>query len=152
VFEIAERLGDAFSRSWARLWLGYAALVTGDAERAVEEFTRTLSEIEERGAGREALGLVHRALGTALVAAGEVDRGIEVGRKAISFAVDLGSVHFEMWTREALGASLLERGSEADLEEASEQLHKALEIAQRMGHVLYIELLNGHLGRIPTTA
>ena len=152
VFEIAERLGDAFSRSWARLWLGYAALVTGDAERAVEEFTRTLSEIEERGAGREALGLVHRALGTALVAAGEVDRGIEVGRKAISFAVDLGSVHFEMWTREALGASLLERGSEADLEEAAEQLNLALEIAQRMGHVLYIELLNGHLGRIPTTA
>ena len=82
VFEIAERLGDAFSRSWARLWLGYAALVTGDAERAVEEFTRTLSEIEERGAGREALGLVHRALGSALVASGEVDRGIEVGRGA----------------------------------------------------------------------
>ena len=27
VFEIAERLGDAFSRSWARYWIGYAALV-----------------------------------------------------------------------------------------------------------------------------
>ena len=152
VFEIAERLGDAFSRSWARLWLGYAALVAGDAERAVEEFTRTLTEIDERGAGREALGLVHRALGSALVAAGEVDRGIETGREAIAFALDLGSVHFEMWAREALGASLLERGSEADVEEAGEQLHAALEIAQRMGHVLYIELINGHLERIPTTA
>jgi tetratricopeptide (TPR) repeat protein len=152
VFEIAERLGDAFSRSWARLWLGYAALVSGDAERAVEEFTRTLREIDERGAGREALGLVHRALGTALVAVGEVDRGIEVGRGAIPFALDLGSIHYEMWAREALGVSLLERGSEADVEEAAEQLHMALEIAERMGHVLYIELLNKHLERIPTTA
>ena len=152
VFEIAERLGDAFSRSWARLWLGYAALVTGDAERAIKEFTRTLSEIQERGAGREALGLVHRALGSALVASGEVDRGIDVGREAITYAVDLGSVHYEMWTREALGASLLERGSEADLEEAAEQLHLALHIARRMGHVLYIELINEHLERIPTTA
>jgi tetratricopeptide (TPR) repeat protein len=152
VFEIAERLGDAFSRSWARLWLGYAALVSGHAERAVEELTRTLTEIDERGAGREALGLVHCALGSALVASGEVDRGIEVGRRAIPFAVDLGSIHFEMWTRAALGASLLERGSEADLEEAAEQLNLALEIAQRMGHVPYIGLLNGHLARISTTA
>jgi adenylate cyclase len=152
VFEIAERLGDAFSRSWARLWLGYAALVAGDAERAVEEFTRTLTEIEERGAGREALGLVQRSLGTALVATGEVDRGIEVGRGAIPLAVDLGSIQYEMWAREALGASLLERGSEADLEEAGENLHAALEIAQRMGHVLYVRLIKGHLERIPTTA
>jgi hypothetical protein len=86
------------------------------------------------------------------VASGEVDRGIEVGRGAISYAVDLGSIHYEMWTRESLGASLLERGSEADLEEAAEQLNLALEIAQRMGHVLYIKLLNRHLERIPTTA
>jgi adenylate cyclase len=152
VFEIAERLGDAFSRSWARLWLGYAALVSGDAERAIEEFTRTLSEIEERGAGREALGLVHRALGTALVAAGEVDRGIEVCRGAIPYAVDLGSIHYEMWAREALGVSLLRRGAEADLEEAAEQLNLALEIAERMGHVLYVNLLHRHLERIATTA
>ena len=152
VFEIAERLGDAFSRSWARLWLGYAAHVAGDPERAVEEFTRTLTEIDERGAGREAIPLVRRGLGLALVAAGKVDRGIEVGRGAIPMAVDVGSIHFEMWTREALGASLLERGSEADLEEAAEQLHLALDIAQRMGHVLYIEVINRHLERIPTTA
>jgi adenylate cyclase len=151
-FEIAERLGDAFSRSWARLWLGYATLVAGDAEPAVEEFTRTLAEIEERGAGREALGLVHRALGTALVAAGDLDRGIEVGRGAIPYAVDLGSIHFEMWAREGLGASLLERGSQADLEEAAEQLNLALEIAKRMGHVLYVDVLNRHLARLPTTA
>jgi tetratricopeptide (TPR) repeat protein len=151
-FEIAERLGDAFSRSWARLWLSYAALVSGDPERAVEECTRTLREIDARGAGREALGLVHRALGSALVAAGEVDRGIEVGREAIHYAVDLGSIHFEMWCREFLGASLLERGSEADVAEAAEQLHLALEIAQRMGHVLYADLINRHLERIPTSA
>ncbi len=86
------------------------------------------------------------------MASGEVDRGIDVGREAITYAVDLGSVHYEMWTREALGASLLERGSEADLEEAAEQLHLALHIARRMGHVLYIELINEHLERIPTTA
>jgi hypothetical protein len=66
--------------------------------------------------------------------------------------VDLGSIHYEMWTRESLGASLLERGSEADLEEAVEQLNLALEIAERMGHVLYVSLINKHLERITTTA
>jgi class 3 adenylate cyclase/tetratricopeptide (TPR) repeat protein len=151
-FEIAERLGDAFSRSWSRFWLGYAALVEGDAERAVGEFTRTLTEIDERGAGREARSLIHRGLGSALVAAGEVDRGIEIGRRAITLAEDLGSIHNEMWAREAVAVSLLERGAAADIEEAAEHLRLALEVAQRMGHVLYVKLINGHLERIPTTA
>ena len=151
-FEIAERLGDAFSRSWSRFWLGYAALVEGDAERAVREFTRTLTEIDERGAGREATSLIHRALGSALVAAGQVDRGIEIGRRAIVLADDLGSIHNEMWAREAVAVSLLERGAAADVEEAAEHLRLALEIAQRMGHVLYVERINGDLERIPTTA
>ena len=151
-FEIAERLGDAFSRSWARFWLGYAAYVGGDAERAVAEYTRTLKEIDERGVGREALSLIHRGLGSALLAAGEVDQGIEIGRRSIALAKELNSIHNEMWAREAVAVSLLERGSAVDVEEAAEHLRLALEIALQMGHVLYVERINGHLERIPTTA
>ena len=153
VFEIAERLGDAFSRSWARLWLGYAALVAGDAERAVEEFTRTLTEIDERGAGREALAWSIAALGSALVAAGRGrpgHRGRSPRRSRCARTSARSTTRCGPASRSA--ASLLERGSEADVEEAAEQLHVALEIAQRMGHVLYIDLLNRHLERIPTTA
>ena len=76
-FEIAERLGDAFSRTWARYWVGYAALVSGDLKSAVENLNRALNEIEERGAGREASAGIHSNLGSALVATGEVERGIE---------------------------------------------------------------------------
>ncbi len=151
-FEIAERLGDAFSRSWAHFWLGHAVLVEGDAERAVVEFTRTLTEIEERGAGREALSLIHGGLGSALVASGEVDRGIETGRRAVALAEDLGSTLDEMWVRKAVAVSLLERGSAADIEEAAEHLRLALEIAQRIDHVLYVDLIKGLVEHIPTTA
>ena len=116
------------------------------------EFTRSLTEIEERGAGREAISLIHRGLGSALVAAGEVDRGIDIGRRAIVLAEDLGSIHNEMWAREAVAVSLLERGSAEDVAEAAEHLRLALEIAQRMGHVLYVERINRDLERIPTIA
>jgi adenylate cyclase len=151
-FEIAERLGDAFSRSWAHFWLAHAVLVEGDAERAVVEFTRTLSEIDERGAGREALALIHGGLGSALVATGEVDRGIEIGRRAVTLAEDLGSTLNEMWVRKAVALSLLERGSATDIEEAAEHLRLALGIAQRIGHVLYVDIINGLVEHIPTTA
>ena len=151
-FEIAERLGDAFSRSWARFWLGYAALASGDTELAVTELKRALIEVEERGAGRDALSVIHRTLGSALVASGEVERGIEIGREAVTIAQDLGSDQSELWARESLGLSLLERRTPQDLDEAAEQLQAALTLAERFGQVPFVERINGHLERIPTTA
>ncbi len=151
-FEIAERLGDAFSRSWARAWLGYALYVSGDAEQAVAESTRPLAEIEERGAGREARSFIHRTLGLALVAARQTDRGIDIGRQAILIAQDVGSDLSELWSREAVALSLLDRGTPEDIDEAVEHLQAALTLAERFGHVLYVGRINGHLERIPTTA
>ncbi len=151
-FEIAERQGDAFSRSWARYWLGYSALASGDPERAVAELTRALTEIEDLGAGRESRSVIHRDLGLALVAVGRLDRGIETGREAIRFAAELGSEHSELWAREGVAASLMKRGSPDDLAEAAEHLRAALVLAERFGHVLFVERINGHLERIPTTA
>ena len=151
-FEIAERIGDAFSGNWARVWLGYASFVSGDAEQAVAEFTRALAEIEERGAGRESRSFIHRTLGLALVAAGQTDLGIETGRQAVPIAQDVGSDLSELWAREAVAVSLLERGTPEDIVEAVEHLHAALALAERFGHVLYVDRVNAHLARIPTTA
>ena len=89
-FEIAERLGDAFSRSWARFWLAMPLSWRAMPSGRSSEFTRTLTEIDQRGAGREALSLIHGGLGSALVAAGEVDRGIEIGRRAVTLAAGPG--------------------------------------------------------------
>ena len=151
-FEIAERLGDAFSRSWARVWLGYASYASGDAEQAVAEFTRALAEVEERGAGRESRPFVLRTLGLALVAAGQIDRGIETGRQAIPIAQDVGSGLSELWAREAVAVSLLDRGTPEDVKEAGEHLKAALALAERFGHLLYVKRVNAHLERIPTSA
>jgi hypothetical protein len=54
--------------------------------------------------------------------------------------------------REALAVSLLARREEGDVGEAAEHLRTALTLAERSGHVLFIERINGHLERIPTTA
>jgi hypothetical protein len=46
----------------------------------------------------------------------------------------------------------LGRGKEGDVDEAAGHLRAALTLAERAGHVPYVERINGHLQRIPTTA
>ena len=150
--EVAERLGDAFSRAWARYWVAYAALISGDHTSAVENFTRALSEIEERGAGREASSGIHSGLGRALVAQGDVEGGIESGRKAVRIADEQDHALWGLVARESLAMSLLARGDDGDASEAAELLRTALAFAESSDHVLFAERFNGHLERIPTTA
>ena len=83
LFEIAERLGDAFSRSWARYWDSFGTLVAGRRREALVGFGRALTEIHEQGAGRESEPLILAGSGAALVAFGRSrprHRGLPPGR------------------------------------------------------------------------
>ena len=144
-FAIAERLGDAFSRTWAQAWVGYGALVAGDAERAIDDLTRALSDVDRRGAGREARPIILRGLGAAMIQAGDVDRGIDVLHEGVSMAIDLRIPWAELWTRELLGTALIDRNADDDREKASDQFARALDIARAMGAVPAERRISGEL-------
>ena len=150
--EIAERLGDAFSRSWARYWNAYTALKSGRAEDAVDGFTRALEEIHDRGSGRESESLIQSGLGAALVATGRLDAGIESGRLAVQFAAEQAIGLSELWARESLADWLMDRSGTGDVEEASDHLETALALAERCGNVVFVERITELRRRLPTTA
>ena len=135
-FEIAERLGDAFSRSWSRFWYAYAILQDGDAEAALEQFSRALVEVQERGAGREAEALIRHGMGEALVELGRIDDGIEAGRRAVAVAREQGTGISELWASESLANWLLRRG---DVDEAASYVEVAHDLAHEFGHVIYLQ-------------
>ena len=58
--EIAEALGDAFSRASSSGWLGVAHAMVGELDQAQQCFERTLTLIAERGAGLELEPLVRQ--------------------------------------------------------------------------------------------
>ncbi len=150
--EIAMRLGDAFSRSWARYWTAYSALRSGHADEAVDGFTRALTEIHDRGAGKESESLIYSGLGAAFVATGRLDDGIEAGHRAVEIAVDQTLGLSELWARESLVSWLLDRSGAGDVEEAGAQLEVAHTVAERCGNVVFTERLASLRQRLPTTA
>src|SRR5204862_1504549 len=70
--EIAERIGDAFSRTWAWNWMGQASVMGGQWDRAIEAIERAQAISGERLTGAEAetwslvwLAEAHQGLGDA---------------------------------------------------------------------------------------
>ena len=134
--EIADRLGDAFSRTWARFWDAYATLAAGDASTAQAGFSDGLANIESSGSGRESECWFRNGLAAALVAGGQVDEGIDEGRRAVAIAEEHGLASAVMLAREALASWLLDRDAPGDVDEAAEHLRGAEELARELGHVI----------------
>ena len=149
--EIADRLGDAFSRSWARYWTSYTLLATGDHEGALEGFTRALAQIHEGGSGRESEAAVHRGIGESLVAAGKIDQAIESGRRALAVAQEQSLGHMVLWAVESLASWLLDRGDPGDADEILERLQVAHDLAEEFGSVVYLERVARLRDRLPAT-
>jgi adenylate cyclase len=150
--ELAERQGDAFSRSWTRYWDAYALFESGNAQAALDGYTRALVEIHERRSGLESESMIHRGIGTALVALGRVDEGIEAGRRAVTLAEEQRLGLSVLWSRESVAGWLLDRADPGDVDEAAEHLRVAGDLAATFGHVIYMERVDALRDRLPTTA
>lgn len=150
--EIADRLGDVFSRAWASFWTSYAALREGSFEESLAGFTQTLEQIHARGAGRECEPLVRYGMGASLAESGRVDEGIEMVRRSVELAVELGIGINELWTRELLAEWLMHRAGPGDVEEAAEHLQAAADFAERTGNAVYAERIADLRRRLPATA
>ena len=70
-YEIAERIGDAFSRVWAIYYLGYARLMVGEANEAVAAIERSMELGREARTALDFESQRMAALSEALLSAGD---------------------------------------------------------------------------------
>ncbi len=130
--EIAEAIGDSFSRVVASAWLGFAHVAAGDASEGEAIFTDCLEAIKQRGAGRELEPSVRGGLGGALAAIGERDRAVEECELAIRLASERGVASVAPQLRRTLGEVLLVRGEPADIEVIDRRLREAETLAREL--------------------
>ncbi|MDQ2939892.1 MAG: AAA family ATPase [Actinomycetota bacterium] len=128
--EIAEEIGDAFSRIIAYSWLALAHSLVGDPEEAMRVADHCLGMIGERGAGLEFEPTVRGVRAEAYRAQGELDQAVEEGELALRLAEERGAISIAPRTRLGLAEILLDREAPGDIERAGELLDAAERIAR----------------------
>ena len=128
--EVAERLGDSFSRTWAWAFFGAAQLAHGRWEEALEALERSAQMSSERRTAVEGRGWFLSWLAEAHLGLGDTDRALEMVREGVEIAAAGGLLPSEAFGRLILGRVLLASGAAG---EAEEQLGRALEISRQTG-------------------
>jgi tetratricopeptide (TPR) repeat protein len=82
--EIAERIGDSFSRTWSWFWLGRAAAMRGEWQQAVEAIERSQAISRERRTAVDSEGWCLVTLGEAYLGLGEAERALNLLREAVA--------------------------------------------------------------------
>ncbi len=105
--DIAERLGDSFSRTWSRLLAGGAAVLEGRWDEADEALRGALSMAEELRTAAEAEPWALSWLADAHRGREEPGRALELAEEALASARSLGLPYGEMFAGLARGWALL---------------------------------------------
>jgi tetratricopeptide (TPR) repeat protein len=82
--EIAERIGDAFSRAWSWIWVGRARGMNGDWEQAIEAIERAQAISSERRTAADSQGWALAGLAEAHLGLGDIDRATCLAGEAIA--------------------------------------------------------------------
>jgi tetratricopeptide (TPR) repeat protein len=136
--EIAEAIGDSFSRVVASCWLGLARGAAGDAAEAPDALHHCLEMIEELGAGRGFEPSVRSGLAHALAALGERDRAVSECELAIELAGKRGVATIAPAVRLNLAEILIERDAPGDLGTASSLLDEAEQLGRELGQLPHV--------------
>jgi tetratricopeptide (TPR) repeat protein len=147
--EIAERIGDSFSRSWAWLWLGWAQLRRGELAHAIESLERSLSISREHRSGVEGDAIRLAALAESYLGVGEPAKARALVEEAIASATEGRSqLHQEIDARLAQARILRTSGDEAEWPEAERALARALEVVRTIGENGYKPLIHVELAEL----
>ena len=131
--EIAEALGDAFSRASSSGWLGVVQAEVGELDQAERCFERSLALIAERRAGLENEPLVRQWRAEALAASGEHERAVSEVELALRLTEERGVKAYASGVRHSLAEMLIERRGPGDAERAATLLEEAEGIAREVG-------------------
>jgi adenylate cyclase len=128
--EIAERIGDAFSRAYAWFFLGWAEWMRGEWRRSIDASERSRQITSRRGSGTAGEPMRIALLADCHFHLGAVERSRALAREGLEIARARGSTYDEMFTRLFLARVLLGADGPAAREEVEATLVRALELAR----------------------
>ncbi len=130
--DVAERIGDAFSRTWAWTLYGAAELLQGHWDAAIEALERGMSMSKERSTAVEGNGWRLTWLAEAHLGKGDAERAVELAREALDLVTGIGPDAAEPAALLGLSRVLLAAPRQAEPEEVEALLARALELAERI--------------------
>ncbi len=130
--EIAERIGDSFSRTWSWFWLGCAAGMRGEWRQAVEAIERSQAISRERRTAVDSEGWCLVILGEAYLGLGEAELGLNLLREAVALMRSREQAA-EAVANVALARALLGSERLAAREEIESALERASELTRSTG-------------------
>jgi class 3 adenylate cyclase/tetratricopeptide (TPR) repeat protein len=132
-YELAERIGSAFSRIWALYNLGYARLMVGETEEAIAAIERSIELGREARTGLENESFRVAALSEALLIAGDPARALQAAEEAVRLARERRNEATLAFCNRVLAEALLASDGPGKVAAAEEALEKATAAAEATG-------------------
>jgi adenylate cyclase len=132
-YELAERIGDAFSRIWALYNLGYARLMVGETSEALATIERSIELGREARTALELESLRVSGLSEALLGAGDAGRALEAAQESVRLARERGNESMLAICYRVLAEALLASNGPGRVAAAQDALKKATEAAEATG-------------------
>ncbi len=132
-FQLAERIGDAFSRILALYNLGYARLLCGEPSEAITAIERSIELGREARTGLEQEALRAAVLSEALLSAGDRERALEAAQESVALARERGNEALLAICYRVLAEALLASEEPGKVAAAQEALEKAGTAAEATG-------------------
>jgi tetratricopeptide (TPR) repeat protein len=132
-YELAERIGDAFSRIWALYNLGYGRLMVGETSEALATIERSIELGREARTALELESLRVSGLSEALLGAGDAGRALEAAQESVRLARERGNESMLAICYRVLAEALLASNGPGRVAAAQEALEKATAAAEATG-------------------
>ena len=129
--EIAERIGDSFSRTWSWYWLGVAEVLRGGFAAAREALERSRRLTREHRTALEAEGYRLAMLAEAHTGLGDLEVARKLAREGLEVGRGNGSVGSVLLSSLALARATFASPEERGGSELVRALEHALDLAQR---------------------
>jgi tetratricopeptide (TPR) repeat protein len=147
-FEIAERIGNSFSRAWSWLYLGMAKHMRGEWHRAIEALERSGEIAREGHTATESTGWRLALLGESHLGLGDSDRARALVTEGVEIAHAQAYPFGEIYARVALARVLLSSGDPADRAQAEATLASTLELVHEIGAKTYEPFVHVELAEL----
>jgi class 3 adenylate cyclase/tetratricopeptide (TPR) repeat protein len=132
-YEIAERIGDAFSRLYALYALGYARFLVGETDEAIIALERSIELGREARTGLEFESLRIAGLAEALLSAGEHQRALDAAQESVTLARERGNEAVLAISHRVLAEALLAGDGPDKVAMATDALDQATMAAEATG-------------------
>jgi class 3 adenylate cyclase/tetratricopeptide (TPR) repeat protein len=146
--EIAERIGDSFSRTYAWFCLGCAEWMRGEWRRAIEALERSAAIAREGRTGVEADAWRLALLGESYLGLGDVERARALVAEGLEIAHARGDRSREAYASLSLARVLLGSAGTAARAQIEAALARALELAREMGAMAFEPLVHVELAEL----